>query len=274
MGIVWMALQVVLVPALFAAGWLAARRLPRRGVLGAALAVAGAMTGQYLLTWRPDLMDAWLPADFVYFELTGLAPPSGFLLGAAAALVPSRFAQRGLALLAVVLGIQTGLSGAWVLGDPGVTREATFVREVVCRQTTDWTCGAAALVSQLRANGIASTEAEMAKLCLTSREKGVTTLRLAFGLRRKLAGTAWRVKLLRLDESGLRRVRKPVVVDVKYDTLVDHIVTVLKVEEEASGTLVWVGDPLMGFTPKRIEEFLADWRGNAVAMYRSDPFGD
>ena len=62
----------------------------------------------------------------------------------------------------------------------------------ICLQTTDHTCSAAAVATILETLGLESSEAEMAKLCLTS--KGTTWLGMYHGLSIKLWGTGYKAE--------------------------------------------------------------------------------
>lgn len=104
---------------------------------------------------------------------------------------PATLARR----LAVVVALQAvGWSAAIapVWGTPPVCRdrwEGDF-----CWQTTASSCSAACAATLLRAHGIAATEGEMARLCLT--RQGTLWRGLYRGLKRKTAGTPWDVAIL------------------------------------------------------------------------------
>jgi hypothetical protein len=67
----------------------------------------------------------------------------------------------------------------------------------VCRQTTRYTCSAAAAATILGALGIDTSEAEMAALCLT--REGTTWLGLYHGLTVRLRGTGFKVEFFESD---------------------------------------------------------------------------
>jgi hypothetical protein len=64
----------------------------------------------------------------------------------------------------------------------------------VCIQTSRVTCSAAAAATLLRAHGIAATEHELARLCLT-RRSGTSRLGLYRGLALKTRDSRWRVEV-------------------------------------------------------------------------------
>jgi len=70
---------------------------------------------------------------------------------------------------------------------------ANLWKDEVCLQTQQSSCSAAAAATLLRLHGIASSEQEMALLCLTS-DKGTTSHGLYRGLVIKTRGTALRLK--------------------------------------------------------------------------------
>lgn len=78
-------------------------------------------------------------------------------------------------------------------------------KDGVCIQTTQATCGAAATATLLEHYGMATTEAEMARLCLTSPE-GTLRLGMYRGLLRETAGTPWTVEVFSGDVAKLRSV--------------------------------------------------------------------
>ena len=76
----------------------------------------------------------------------------------------------------------------------------------ICRQTTDHTCSAAAVATVLESLGEEATEAEMAKLCLTT--KGTTWLGMYHGLSIKLWGTGFKAKFFEGSANDLQRLTK------------------------------------------------------------------
>ncbi|MBI3267846.1 MAG: hypothetical protein HYZ53_02400 [Planctomycetes bacterium] len=270
-GAVCLGAQVALIPGLYAVGRALGVRLSRTALNGLCVAALACILAYPLVHLRPDLEDAWFPQAYVYFEGTWLALPVALLLSIASRVVKSRIVERGCLALTCLLSIQTVVAGSWVFREPADLKPSYWIRDVY-RQSTDYTCGAAALMTALRIQGIDSTEEEMARLSMTGKDQGTTMLRLAYALRRKLEGSDWKVAILRLNESELRRVRKPLIIDTKYEYLVDHIVVLLKLEEEARGTLAWVGDPLMGHTPMPFPEVVKLWRGYGICMFKVSPF--
>jgi hypothetical protein len=74
----------------------------------------------------------------------------------------------------------------------------------ICRQTTKYTCSAAAAATILTALRIDTTEGEMAALCLT--REGTTWLGLYHGLAVRLRGTEFQVEFFECAPEGLDAV--------------------------------------------------------------------
>ena len=156
-------LQLALIPAFYWVGRrIAARDSEPMANLAAAIGALLLVT-EPLLRGRPDLQDRFLPEAYIYFEGTWLAIPGALFFAIAAAKLKSRFAGRGMLVLCVLFSVHATWNGIWAFREPGLTKPTEFIRNV-CRQSTDYSCGAAAAVTALRENGIESTEAEMASL--------------------------------------------------------------------------------------------------------------
>lgn len=85
-----------------------------------------------------------------------------------------------------------------------------------CLQTTRYTCSPAAAAMLLRKHGIAASEQEMAKLCLT--RSGTSWQGLYRGLKLKTAGTAWDVQVCAWSADELLRSRAaPILLSVGLD---------------------------------------------------------
>lgn len=105
------------------------------------------------------------------------------------------------------------------LGRPPQTTDAPLAKDGVVRQTSESSCSAASAAAILAQAGISATETEMASLCLT-RDSGTPMLGLYRGLRRKTAGTSWRVSVLsRATVTDLRAACQsgPVLLSVGLD---------------------------------------------------------
>jgi hypothetical protein len=86
-----------------------------------------------------------------------------------------------------------------------------------CLQTTDKTCSPACAATLLRAYGIATTEQEMAELCLT--RKGTNWQGLYRGLKLKTAGTPWDVEIVRCSSGQLAKLAdRPMIMSVGLES--------------------------------------------------------
>lgn len=154
---------------------------------------------------------------------------------------------------------------------------------VVCRQTSQASCSAAAAATLLRAYGIQSTEQEMAMLCLTS-DRGTTKHGLWRGLKLKTAGKDLDVYMFENGEIDDLRGVGPVLLSVELKEGAD-------VDPRYASTWGWIpGVPhsvvLMGF-PSKGYALVADpttglefwtlsdldvlWQGVGVKLVRSKP---
>jgi hypothetical protein len=138
------------------------------------------------------------------------------------------------------------------------------VRNGICKQTTHYTCGAAAAAMLLDSHGVQVTEREMAEVCWTNGFTGTDSFCVARGLRNKLAGTKRVVNVVELDWEELVARKEPSVVTIHFSTFIDHWVIVRSASEER----VEVGDPLAGNTSYSKGKFLAKWTGLTVTADR------
>jgi len=130
-----------------------------------------------------------------------------------------------------------------------------------CRQTSNYSCGAAALCTFLAQLDCESSEREVARLSAMQWHGGVTALGLRRAARITLHGRAHTVGIRRLSWSDLRTRDGPCVVAVRYSLLVDHFVTVLAVD----GDRVTVADPLArGIGVWSRDELESRWRRIAL----------
>ena len=127
----------------------------------------------------------------------------------------------------------------------------------VCHQGTDYNCGPAAAVTALRRLGVEAEEGELALEARSTRFAGTPTDSLC-GAIESLYGVPCRT--LYTHNIDALRGREPAIAVVKYNPVLDHYVTVLKVGD---GEIV-IGDPLEGRREWTREEFERRWRGCAI----------
>lgn len=153
----------------------------------------------------------------------------------------------------------------------------------VCRQTSTYSCSAAAAATLLRMNGIPAEESEMAELCLT--RKGTNWQGLYRGLALKTAGHPLRVRII---EGTLEELRQqfsgPAVISVGIDPDSGYSAeyvhawgwqpgmrhSVVLIEFLPGGGRVSVADPSVGFEQWTARDLKTLWRGRALCLERID----
>ncbi|MBC7815951.1 MAG: hypothetical protein IAG10_03525 [Planctomycetaceae bacterium] len=139
-----------------------------------------------------------------------LVPYCGAVLaGLAWVTSPGSRTRRSIPVVAIaVLGMFALVKP--MLGQPPPCRDEWV--DGICLQSSSVTCTAASAATLLREHGIAATEAEMAKLCLT--RKGTGWKGLFRGLMLKTQGTDWTVRVREVSFESLRHERGPLILDV------------------------------------------------------------
>lgn len=149
----------------------------------------------------------------------------------------------------------------------------------VCRQTTDFTCSPAAAATLLRMHGIATTEQEMANLCLT--RHGTSWPGLYRGLKLKTAGTPWDVEVVDCSAEELPQYAEtPLILSVGlvrnarvdanfsreygWQPGVNHSVLMLGLKQDA----IQIADPSQPFATEtwNRETLQLLWRGLAIRL--------
>jgi multisubunit Na+/H+ antiporter MnhB subunit len=115
----------------------------------------------------------WLPFTVLFFAV-------------ASHLVSPRN-RRGILLIVGILVVVVAQQTFWHLGKPEIYKYKGKIVDGVCHQTSFETCGAASMVTLLKALGIQSMEGEMAQLSMTAPARGITPYQAAYGLKQKLA---------------------------------------------------------------------------------------
>ena len=194
-------LAMVFMLLLSVASFLGVRRLfahagPR--LLDAAAAVIVLTIGVYIrFVWGQLWIVRWIPHSSVLI----LANWYPILLGSLAAILWQRMQSHSIPRripIQLLLIAATVWSEIYVIprdppecGDMWTEPTATMPFRI-CRQTTPYTCSAAAAATVLYSLGIPSSEKEMAELCLTG--EGTTWLGLYHGISVRLQGTGFGVE--------------------------------------------------------------------------------
>lgn len=183
----------------------------------------------------------------------------------------------GVALL--LLGVLASVLEPWLLPAPPDLPPKGW-KDGQCLQSHESSCSAAAAATLLKSVGLATSEREMQRLCLTSRF-GTSIFGLARGLAKAVEHGSYRLRVERVDRERLQTLRKPVIlivwlapgagVDPRYQAEwgwtpgVRH--TVLFYGFLAGG-YVDIGDPAVG--RERWHESSLDvlWHGRALSLER------
>lgn len=198
----------------------------------------------------------------IFVEVTGIVLPAALLFTIAARHVRRPRDARAIYLLLVVCLLYFVRHGLWMIAPPPPDVPMSRYVDGVCRQSTDYTCVAASLVTLLQFHGVESMESEMARLSYTEVGGGTTDCRAVYALQRKLAGLPFEVRYEVMDYERLREIELPCVVPIKWGYFISHMVPVLSVNEER----VRVGDPLTGAREISKEEFLREWLKRGVYL--------
>jgi len=219
----------------------------------------------------------WIPLSNVM--VLGDPDPelAAVLIGVGAALMPGSAGRRSVLLVPLGLVALGGSYGGFFLGAPPIGDQWSGV---VCRQTTQATCGPAAEATLLRAYGVRTSEAEMARLSLTSVD-GTGARAIYRGLRLKTLGSDLSVKPFFGTVEDLRKVRGPVLLLVRLDARpgidpryqqkwgwvpgVAHVVVMFRCR--ADGTFV-VGDPAMGLELWNRDAIETLWHGEGLQLVK------
>jgi hypothetical protein len=219
-----------------------------------------------------------LPVSSVPLLGNWLLPAVAALAGLAWRLIPGGVVRRGV-LLVPLLGLCVHRTLAPVLATPPADL-ANQWSGGVCLQTSPATCSAAAAATLLRAHGIDATEAEMARLCLTTL-RGTMDQGVYRGLKLKTTGTPWDVEAFDTDATGLRKMTGPVIlsvrldrsagVDPRYEKLwgwqpgVSHTVVFFRFTED--GAKVEIGDPAVGREQWSARDLDVLWHGEGLSLF-------
>jgi hypothetical protein len=242
----------------FAAGVAVGRFRNRRTLVAAAAGFAGLLIGFRILgRLYPGIEFSLLPFDiYVPFRPWWVFAVGLFAAGIGTSQMTTKVARGGLTVFAAMLFV-VAFQRLWLTCR---METATFRGRPdplgLCRQTTDFSCGAAAASTMLAQFGIRASEEEMAVLCGTNAFTGTDEFSVCRGLRAKLAGTGRAPDVIHADWERLRSSPLPAMATVRNQLWVDHWVVVLSFRDDA----VAVGDPGAGARVMRRAEFERIWR--------------
>lgn len=252
----FLVLKLALSGAAAASGAFAARR-SLRGATALCTVMLALVLAKYVLARVPALEPQVFPWDwYPEVEPWWVLVPTLFLFGAG--LFAARRSVLRRDLLLVLIGL---LAGREILvaceggGDRGSLR-GRVETDGVCRQTSGYSCAAAAAASFLHHYGVETSEREMARHCATRPGAGGTSMcGVMRGLRRKLPGRS-----VRITAPDYGTLPAPALVSTRLNWLLGHCIVVERVYPDR----VVVMDPLVGRCSMSRERFEASWKGDAV----------
>lgn len=245
-----------------------------------------ATMGAYLFyLWDDILLAKLLPFSNLIVMGNWLPPLASFLAGVAWKSMPGSLLRRNsYTVVMLVVALIAMVEPVW-----GTTPECNDEWDgIVCRQTSETTCSAAAAATLLRIHGIVSTEQEMAELCLTQ-SRGTSWQGLYRGLCLKTVGSDFEVEVLSCNARDLAVLNKTpsiLVVGIPKDATVNPIYT--EVYQWGVGDLhsvVFLGfqpdgmariaDPEVGIEPWSWEDLKVLVRGRAIRLvHRVSPLSN
>jgi hypothetical protein len=193
----------------FAAGLRLGRR--RRRGLAAWVVVLTLLLAKGVLNKRPAWEFALFPWPFYIYLQGYIGFPLGLCcLGIAAAMLPRGRKRNAVLILAAFTFAVSAWTERWMLVEPDDSSARRADADHHCIQSSRFSCGPAVCVTVLSSLGVEATEGEMMRLCRTPPYWGTSLFRIARGLRLKLEGLPYEVRIV--DGDAVRRLRAPAVV--------------------------------------------------------------
>ena len=264
MNWIYLLLLILLSLAGFYIGWRYVGRMTSRWWVVIFLTCLGIIIMFAVFRFYPSLEYHLIPSflgDFVL--VVRWAPFIMMFLGISIKKARGEFLPVELTLLALLFFAYAIMRVNWIYqGNDVDPRELRISEDGVCIQSTGYTCAPACAVTLLKHFGIASTEKEMADLSHTG-PGGTEVVAQVRAIARKAKGKGLKVDIITADWDGLKQLPTPFIVDVKWASMIDHVLVVFKVKEDS----VSVGDPLSGkINDWDKERFLNSWRGSAIVV--------
>lgn len=243
-------------------------------VMGAVVAAAAGRVGGVPVAAASTLSLVWLALaerreplarplfawdGWAWMEPWAMLWPAAAVAGTAWPVVRASIWKRDALLVGVgLLGSYTAARAATEDWDTGRLKGRPDAKGI-CLQTSGVSCTAAAAVMFLHRWGVASTEREMAELCLTRMNEGTRVSGILRGLRRKLEPGA------RVDwgERPMDDLPLPSLVSIRWGSILHSVVLV---ERTAEGVVVL--DPLAGRREWTRAEFERERQGPAFWAHR------
>jgi hypothetical protein len=270
----------------FALGVVAGRRLPRvagTGLAGLALVAAVWFIAKF---WGDVRIIRWLPFTGVPVLANLQVPMMALMAGLVWSITQAAVWRKSLLTVALALAAGWSAYRPYSGPEPPVHPFPIWAPGAVLMQTSDATCSPAAAVTLLSLADVETTEAEMARLCLTT-ARGTSTYGLYRGLRIKLRGTGYDVVPFVGTPADLGATGDPAIVTVglRAGQRVDpryvmqygwtpglqHTVAVFRVLPDGR---VNVGDPSAGRETWSHEDLRVLWHGQGFRLTKIDSSSD
>jgi len=264
MNWIYLLLLIVLSLAGFYVGWRYVGPMTSRWWIVIALACLGITIMFSVFRFYPALEYHLIPSFIGNFvEIVRWSPFVTLFFGIAAKKVTRKFLPIELAILALLFFTYAIMRVNWIYQGNRINQNKFQISEEgVCVQSTGYTCAPACAVTLLKHFGIATTEKEMADLSHTG-PGGTETTPQVRAIAQKAKEKGLKVDIITTDWDGLKQLRTPFIVDVKWAPMIDHVLVVFKIKEDS----VSVGDPLSGrISDWNKERFLNSWRGSAIII--------
>lgn len=265
----------------FLAAWLT-EKLPRFGSESLAFLTVIAVVAYIKYVWHRPVLFELLPFSNLVIVGNWFLPAAGFLAGLVWKRVSGPAYRK--AVFVIPLVVVGSYSVVHPLRGSPPECENKWISDNICQQTTKYTCSPACAVTLLKAHGIAATEQEMARLCLT--RKGTTWQGLFRGLKRKTAGTKWDVDAFQCDRKELRRLlwqtRGPIIISVELkEELRNDVYEDRKgwIPGQPHAVLLYgfmgreylvIGDPTIGREPWHLTDLNVLWHGKGMRLVEAE----
>ncbi len=211
---------------------------------GLAMVLGFALLGWWVwLNRNPQIAVQTIPLS-ILSHIEGIGAVPGFMLVVGVAWSMCHLPrQRKVTLVAVALGGLYFLHGGlWMLQTTPTTSFANSIQGGLVMQSQDYSCVAAACATALSDLGLPASEARMAELTQTRPGTGATLIRAMEGLRRQLAGSRYRARLVEPTYEQLMALRPPLITPLRFEATMLHMVVLRQVDEHG----VLVADPTNG----------------------------
>jgi len=221
-----------------------------------------------LLRWCLPSLEFIRPFDLIFAgrnEFTFTAIACTTILSALTARLTDRRQKKLLGFL--IIALTAYFSIPFVM--PAVTyssfakQRSIISRDTVnCKQSTDYTCGPAAMTTALRKLGLKAEEGELAILSRSTWMFGTPGDMLARAVNRRYGRLGYRAEYRRFSDPAEISKHLPLVAKIRFSALDDHYVCILSMNKST----VTIADPSNGISDIPLRQFLHDWRWCGISV--------